>query len=106
MNMEVDHDNNSEEAQQSQSLQNTEYNQLFGDRDENSSDRDDYWLTSYQKPTLPVPPSEKNEEEKESKRSSSYNQSKQKNPLDYLKINCNVETLVQDLSNTLHGPTY
>ena len=48
MNMEVDHDNNSEEAQQSQSLQNTEYNQLFGDRDENSNDRDDYWLTSYQ----------------------------------------------------------
>ena len=62
MNMEVD--SNSEEAQESQSLLNTEYNQLIGDKDANSSDSDDYGLTSYQKATLQVPPSEKNAEKK------------------------------------------
>ena len=62
--MEVDNDSNSKESQQSQSLLNTEYNQLIGDKDGNSSDSDDYGLTSHQKPTLQVPPSGKNEGKK------------------------------------------
>ena len=62
--MEVDNDSNSEEAQQSQSLLNTEYNQLIGNKDANSSDSDDYELTSYQKATLQVPPNEENEGKK------------------------------------------
>ena len=51
------------EAETSQSLLNTEYDQLIGGGDENSSDSEDYGLTSYQQPP-PKEPLRKNEAKK------------------------------------------
>ena len=51
------------EAETSQSLLNTEYDQLIGGGDENSSDSEDYGLTSYQQPP-PQEPLRKNEAKK------------------------------------------
>ncbi|CAH3032432.1 unnamed protein product [Porites lobata] len=50
-------------AETSQSLLNTEYDQLIGRGDENSSDNEDYGLTSYQQPP-PQEPLRKNEAKK------------------------------------------
>ena len=51
------------EAETSQSLLNTEYDQLIVRGDENSSDNEDYGLTSYQQPP-PQEPLRKNEAKK------------------------------------------
>ena len=52
------------EAETSQSLLNTEYDQLIGGEDANSSDSEDYGLTSYQQPPPQEPLRGKNEAKK------------------------------------------
>lgn len=52
------------EAETSQSLLNTEYDQLIDGEDANSSDSEDYGLTSYQQPPPQEPLRGKNEAKK------------------------------------------
>ena len=69
-NMEVDSEDATSqsllntEAETSQSLLNTEYDQLIGGEDANSSDSEDYGLTSYQQPPPQEPLRGKNEAKK------------------------------------------
>ena len=61
----------STEAETSQNLLNKEYDQLIGGEDENSSDSEDYGLTSYQQPPPREPLRGKNEAKKNLKRKAS-----------------------------------
>ena len=92
-------------------LLNTEYDQLIGGEDANSSDSEDYGLTSYQQPPPQVPLRGKNEAKKKNlKRKSSEVPTTttakiKKTEESYREISWK-GTLVRSHLNTLHGPTY
>ena len=102
------------EAATSQNLLNTEYDQLIGGEDTNSSESEDYGLTGYQQPPPQVPLRGKNDAKKKNlQRKASEvptaTTAKIKKTEESITLYWEIiwkGTLVRSHLNTPHGPTY